>query len=970
MARFRTSARSVDMLGRQQIAGVPTAVSEIFKNAYDAYATRARGDFFPERRVLVIRDDGVGMSREDFESRWLTVGTDSKAKGSALPKIPRPPNTAERRQMGEKGIGRLAIATLAPQLLVVTRPQRSLDRLDDHLVVALIQWSLFEAPGLTLEDVTVPIREVAHLDEITPGVVIEMRDEFLAALDKLGDKVSAEHRARIVTELGYLDADVLRYLRLNGPRIGTGSGTAFVLSAVHEDLDAAMTVNDAKANDYSVSEFQRFLLGFTNTITSENKPDFDTEFVRHEPAGPVDVIDPASYFWEAEDFKDTDHTIEGEFDEFGTFRGKVSIYGNEPVEVVESWTGAKGDRSSCGPFRIKFGYVQGQASDSRLPAEDFARMTERLEKIGGLYVYRDGIRVLPYGNSDYDYLQIEQRRSLNAGTYFFSYRRMFGAIEIDSERNPQLQEKAGREGFRENRAYRDFRDILKGFLVQLAANFFSNRAETAEEWRTERDRLKRRAEARAARERTERIARERFAKQLHDKINFIESGRLGSAAEEIVRRAEARLADESQLIPDILGTERSASDDIEALRDRIAVVKPADLPLSRDEERDFHSYKRLLVFADEQLTLAANRIEAILQSAKSDEVGRENVERERKERRARLSAVSDAGRQRIRQLAADVQEQVTEVGGRLAADAHASLAAFDEVVSQLRDEAETAGFSEELRLASEIRSATESHAAVLGQLLEQAHALIENDGMREENLLLKEEVLDLHEQLDGNVELLQLGQAVQIVSHEFEASIRSVRNGLKALQPWAKSTPRLQPIVRDLRASFAHLDGYLRLFTPLQRRLYREAVTINGDEIESFLRGVFSDRLDRHDVEMVATEAFREWAFTGYPSTFYPAFVNLVDNAIHWIDAEPTEQRRITLDADSRGASISDTGPGVRPRDQEAIFERGFSRRRGGRGLGLSLARELLERDGWTLDLVPDETGAVFRLTHEEGAEG
>ena len=37
MARFRTSARSVDMLGRQQIAGVPTAVSEIFKNAYDAY---------------------------------------------------------------------------------------------------------------------------------------------------------------------------------------------------------------------------------------------------------------------------------------------------------------------------------------------------------------------------------------------------------------------------------------------------------------------------------------------------------------------------------------------------------------------------------------------------------------------------------------------------------------------------------------------------------------------------------------------------------------------------------------------------------------------------------------------------------------------------------------------------------------------------------------------------------------------
>ena len=38
MARFRTRARTVDMLGRQQIAGIPTAISELFKNAHDAYA--------------------------------------------------------------------------------------------------------------------------------------------------------------------------------------------------------------------------------------------------------------------------------------------------------------------------------------------------------------------------------------------------------------------------------------------------------------------------------------------------------------------------------------------------------------------------------------------------------------------------------------------------------------------------------------------------------------------------------------------------------------------------------------------------------------------------------------------------------------------------------------------------------------------------------------------------------------------
>ena len=31
MAKFKTSARTIDMLGRQQIAGIPTAISELFK---------------------------------------------------------------------------------------------------------------------------------------------------------------------------------------------------------------------------------------------------------------------------------------------------------------------------------------------------------------------------------------------------------------------------------------------------------------------------------------------------------------------------------------------------------------------------------------------------------------------------------------------------------------------------------------------------------------------------------------------------------------------------------------------------------------------------------------------------------------------------------------------------------------------------------------------------------------------------
>ena len=104
------------------------------------------------------------------------------------------------------------------------------------------------------------------------------------------------------------------------------------------------------------------------------------------------------------------------------------------------------------------------ASESRLDPEAFGSMNAKLRRLGGLYVYMDGIRVQPYGRPDFDYLGIEERRTLGAAYYFFSYRRMFGAVSLSSRHNPGLQEKAGREGFTRGRAYSDFRQLLNNLL--------------------------------------------------------------------------------------------------------------------------------------------------------------------------------------------------------------------------------------------------------------------------------------------------------------------------------------------------------------------------------------------------------------------------------------------------------------------------------------------------------------------------
>src|SRR4051794_29602967 len=104
MAKLTVRARAVDMLGRQQIAGIPTAIHELFKNAHDAYATSAEVDYFRTQHLLVMRDNGYGMTVADFEEKWLALGTESRLGANfeetswpAIMGLPR------RVVMGEKG---------------------------------------------------------------------------------------------------------------------------------------------------------------------------------------------------------------------------------------------------------------------------------------------------------------------------------------------------------------------------------------------------------------------------------------------------------------------------------------------------------------------------------------------------------------------------------------------------------------------------------------------------------------------------------------------------------------------------------------------------------------------------------------------------------------------------------------------------------------------------------------------------
>ncbi|MCG9723141.1 hypothetical protein L1D47_17910, partial [Shewanella sp. Isolate7] len=216
---------------------------------------------------------------------------------------------------------------------------------------------------------------------------------------------------------------------------------------------------------------QKILVGFSNTLSSSQAEVLKTKFRLHQgSAAPTELIEKG--FFSKEDARDGDHFIEGEFDKFGQFKGTVSVYKGEPLTHIINWNEGYGSRTKCGPFKIKFTYLQGELSDSFVPADSYQEIKDKLDKYGGLYLYKDGIRVLPYGKPEFDFLRFEERRTRRASDNFFSYRLMFGVIEIEHDINVSLVEKAGREGLIENIAYQEFKKILINFFVQLAKDFF------------------------------------------------------------------------------------------------------------------------------------------------------------------------------------------------------------------------------------------------------------------------------------------------------------------------------------------------------------------------------------------------------------------------------------------------------------------------------------------------------------------
>jgi Histidine kinase-, DNA gyrase B-, and HSP90-like ATPase len=121
---LKVLGRTIELLGVQMYKHRNLAIAELVANCSDAGATEARIRvqtetlYNPETSTIVLEDNGCGMTPDEVQADYLVLGRNRRVDVAEAMEARRP--AASRREMGRKGIGKLAGFGIAREMVVET----------------------------------------------------------------------------------------------------------------------------------------------------------------------------------------------------------------------------------------------------------------------------------------------------------------------------------------------------------------------------------------------------------------------------------------------------------------------------------------------------------------------------------------------------------------------------------------------------------------------------------------------------------------------------------------------------------------------------------------------------------------------------------------------------------------------------------------------------------------------------------
>lgn len=960
---FKAQARTIDHLGKGQIADAPTAVSELWKNSYDAYARNVALHLFDgDIKCGAIIDNGCGMTYDQLINSWLTVGTASKTQKKLLPEEDRF-GLDDRFTQGEKGIGRLSTAFLAPVTLIVTK------KMNTRFSAVLIDWRLFENTYLGLNDIKVPMEVFDSLEQL-PEICSDLQKEMLSNL-ALEPKTEAEKHLRRMWDLFTTDekeAFELRYspngkdtftstedkvkelcnnfkfnpnftdswqplLKKVEGKDGSQHGTALYLLDLGRDLELLTNRGDMSRDS---SEYQDVQKDLVDTLRAFVDPFSRNQHENNEFLYEIKGFDSYGYLlgehndilnyqevFGYEEFKELEHKVEGSVDEKGWFRGSVTAFGRDYPDVVIPCRSPGMDAlTKSGPFELKLGTFEIELSKSTHEPEHHIVLRGQAEKYAGFMIFRDGLRVLPYGRSNNDFFEIEERRGKNAGRYHWATRRMFGQIKLDQKKNKRLIDKAGREGFVKNQAARELKALVTNLLIQLADNYFGTKSDERQSVLEQLSKDKKRQNK--ARNSSAKITKKAFNHALETNLPklTIEVENARNVYKELEKGIEVSIHHLDELVSQI--------DKLDSLRPDLKTPnKPAKLSDSQEEQ--YRSYRDLFGELSELLQTCRerlNKIESLSQQRSPIESAQIKFDSSDAAIAKQVNRYSNAIENTLERLQISWKKEV-----RTDREAYKNQAI--NILDAVTDSSDIEFVLNELdkvyrELVDDIATKYESFLFALDKLeqgvdIESAFNLAEEDRENAER------------EINQIRNLAQLGISFEILAHELSAQDKAVTRSLNSMSSDAKNEIGFKNAMR----AHKQFTDYLRFLSPLKLSGYQVRDDIYGKEIVRNINNFFTDQFEKQNVHLEISDSFNRMKIVDVQSRIIPVFVNLVNNALYWVGMAEGE-RTIKIDIIDDLVVIANNGPAIDPEDVKNLFQLFYSRRPNGNGVGLYLSRQNL----------------------------
>lgn len=442
--KIRPYARLLTMLGEQLIKNEQIALAELIKNSYDADAdwvkvcfTNIKGKEQKEQ-TLIIEDNGCGMSLSTIQNSWMNPATPYKKSNDGVVR-----KTASGRVVqGEKGIGRFAILKLGRKITITTRPQNT----ESEYVISY-DFSIYDRDFLTERGESKEL----FLDDIVIDVIERRPEVFISRTQVINGQKFSGNLTGTRIEISCLNS------QWTEEKVNEVNKESQKLESIFDRLldrekrqrkifNIAFIVDGSELffSDETVKRLEYLLrestvLRITNGKYSESKKEFTYD--ENDVHKTVSLTDPKLIGLKV--FKD--YFIEKKQDQ---------------IEIRQT---------SCGDFGFNF-YIFDLSAGKN--SKYFLDKTDKeIVKEHRIYLYRDGIRVVPYGDPDNDWLETDKKRATGRTGDYLSNDQIVGFVDISKEKNPNLKDKTNREGLiEEGSSSKDFVNLLHVFLLYIRKN--------------------------------------------------------------------------------------------------------------------------------------------------------------------------------------------------------------------------------------------------------------------------------------------------------------------------------------------------------------------------------------------------------------------------------------------------------------------------------------------------------------------